>query len=67
MFHRGLDRNKTLNKCKPVPKVIDFGIAKATSGERLTDLTVFPAYEQVSTLKPHDEIGLVSQVRVETG
>jgi len=30
----------------PVPKVIDFGIAKATGGERLTDLTVFTAYEQ---------------------
>ena len=30
----------------PVPKVIDFGIAKATSGERLTDNTVFTAYEQ---------------------
>ena len=30
----------------PVPKVIDFGIAKATNGERLTDNTVFTAYEQ---------------------
>ena len=30
----------------PVPKVIDFGIAKATGGERLTDNTVFTAYEQ---------------------
>src|SRR5207244_764198 len=29
----------------PVPKVIDFGIAKATQG-RLTDLTVFTAFEQ---------------------
>ena len=28
------------------PKVIDFGIAKATSGERLTDKTVFTAFEQ---------------------
>jgi len=26
--------------------VIDFGIAKATCGERLTDMTVFTAYEQ---------------------
>ena len=31
----------------PMPKVIDFGIAKATSGERLTDKTVFTAYEQM--------------------
>ena len=30
----------------PVPKVIDFGIAKATGGERLTDNTLFTAYEQ---------------------
>jgi hypothetical protein len=28
-----------------VPKVIDFGIAKAISGEQLTDLTVFTAHE----------------------
>jgi hypothetical protein len=31
---------------RPVPKVIDFGIAKATGGERLTDQTMFTAYEQ---------------------
>jgi serine/threonine protein kinase len=30
----------------PVPKVIDFGIAKATSGEPLTDKTLFTAFEQ---------------------
>ena len=30
----------------PVPKVIDFGIAKATTGQRLTDKTVFTAFEQ---------------------
>lgn len=30
---------------KPVPKVIDFGIAKAVEG-RLTDNTIFTAYEQ---------------------
>ena len=36
----------TMRDGKPVPKVIDFGIAKATGGERLTDLTVFTAYEQ---------------------
>ncbi|TAL01197.1 MAG: serine/threonine protein kinase [Verrucomicrobia bacterium] len=36
----------TMHDGVPVPKVIDFGIAKATGGERLTDLTVFTAYEQ---------------------
>ncbi|MCX6930139.1 MAG: protein kinase, partial [Verrucomicrobia bacterium] len=29
-----------------VPKVIDFGIAKATGGQRLTDNTLFTAFEQ---------------------
>ncbi len=36
----------TLHDGKPVPKVIDFGIAKAMQG-RLTDLTLFTAYEQL--------------------
>ena len=30
----------------PVPKIIDFGIAKATTGQTLTDKTVFTALEQ---------------------
>src|SRR5690348_15168612 len=30
----------------PVPKVIDFGIAKATTGQPLTDKTLFTAFEQ---------------------
>ena len=30
----------------PVPKIIDFGIAKATNGQTLTDKTVFTALEQ---------------------
>src|SRR4051812_9924420 len=30
----------------PVPKVIDFGIAKATTDQRLTDKTVFTAFDQ---------------------
>ena len=29
----------------PVPKIIDFGIAKATTDQRLTDKTVFTAFE----------------------
>jgi len=36
----------TLHDGVPVPKVIDFGIAKATEG-RLTDRTLFTAYEQI--------------------
>jgi eukaryotic-like serine/threonine-protein kinase len=35
----------TVNDGVPVPKVIDFGIAKATD-QRLTDKTVFTAFEQ---------------------
>ena len=35
----------TLHDGQPVPKVIDFGIAKATHG-RLTDHTLFTAFEQ---------------------
>ena len=31
---------------KPVPKIIDFGIAKATTDQRLTDKTLFTAFEQ---------------------
>ena len=31
---------------EPVPKVIDFGIAKATAGQMLTDKTLFTAFEQ---------------------
>jgi len=30
----------------PMPKVIDFGIAKATAGQTLTDKTIFTAFEQ---------------------
>jgi eukaryotic-like serine/threonine-protein kinase len=36
----------TLHDGVPVPKVIDFGIAKATEG-RLTERTLFTAYEQI--------------------
>jgi len=31
---------------KPLPKIIDFGIAKATTGQPLTDKTLFTAFEQ---------------------
>lgn len=32
---------------EPLPQVIDFGIAKATTGQRLTDKTVFTAFEML--------------------
>jgi eukaryotic-like serine/threonine-protein kinase len=35
----------TVNDGAPIPKVIDFGIAKATQG-RLTDQTIYTAFEQ---------------------
>src|SRR6266496_5168274 len=36
----------TLHDGVPVPKIIDFGIAKATTDQRLTDKTLFTAFEQ---------------------
>ena len=36
----------TINDGVPVVKVIDFGIAKAAAGERLTDKTIFTAFRQ---------------------
>jgi serine/threonine protein kinase len=36
----------TVNDGVPVPKVIDFGIAKATTDQLLTDKTIFTAFEQ---------------------
>ena len=36
----------TINDGVPVPKVIDFGIVKATGGQQLTDKTIFTAFEQ---------------------
>jgi serine/threonine-protein kinase len=48
IIHRDLKPSNilvTLHDGVPVPKVIDFGIAKATQG-RLTDQTLFTAFEQ---------------------
>ena len=48
IIHRDLKPSNilvTINDGVPVPKVIDFGIAKATQG-RLTDRTLFTAFEQ---------------------
>jgi eukaryotic-like serine/threonine-protein kinase len=49
IIHRDLKPSNvmvTLHDGEPVPKVIDFGIAKAT-GQRLTDKTLFTRYEQM--------------------
>jgi eukaryotic-like serine/threonine-protein kinase len=48
IIHRDLKPSNilvTMNDGVPVPKVIDFGIAKATQG-KLTDHTLFTAFEQ---------------------
>jgi eukaryotic-like serine/threonine-protein kinase len=37
----------TTEEGKPLPKVIDFGIAKATTGQQLTDKTIFTALEML--------------------
>jgi serine/threonine protein kinase len=50
VMHRDLKPSNILvsiNDGLAVPKVIDFGIAKATTGEPLTDKTVFTAFEQL--------------------
>ncbi len=49
IIHRDLKPSNilvTLHDGVPVPKVIDFGIAKATSGQHLTNQTLFTALEQ---------------------
>jgi len=49
IIHRAIKPSNilvTLHDGVPVPKVIDFGIAKATTDQRLTDKTLFTAYEQ---------------------
>lgn len=51
IIHRDLKPSNILvttsNEGKPVPKVIDFGIAKAATGQRLTDKTLFTAFEML--------------------
>jgi serine/threonine protein kinase len=49
IIHRDIKPSNVLvadHDCVPVPKIIDFGIAKATTDQRLTDKTLFTAFEQ---------------------
>ncbi|HZN66036.1 MAG TPA: tetratricopeptide repeat protein, partial [Tepidisphaeraceae bacterium] len=51
IIHRDLKPNNVLvtvdDHGTPVPKVIDFGIAKATAGQRLTEQTLFTEFRQL--------------------
>ncbi len=50
IIHRDLKPSNilvTLHDGVPVPKVIDFGVAKAIQQQRLTDLTLFTQFEQM--------------------
>jgi eukaryotic-like serine/threonine-protein kinase len=51
VIHRDIKPSNILvtmsNEGKALPKVIDFGIAKATTGQRLTDKTLFTAFEML--------------------
>jgi WD40 repeat protein/serine/threonine protein kinase len=50
VIHRDLKPSNiliTINDGVPVPKIIDFGIAKATSGQPLTEKTLWTRFEQL--------------------
>ncbi|MCW1925873.1 tetratricopeptide repeat protein [Luteolibacter arcticus] len=51
IIHRDLKPSNilvsTTQEGEPLPKVIDFGIAKATAGQQLTDRTFFTAFEML--------------------
>jgi serine/threonine protein kinase len=50
VIHRDLKPSNilvTLHDGVPVPKVIDFGVAKATQQQRFTDLTIYTQFQQM--------------------
>ncbi|MEA3212720.1 MAG: eukaryotic-like serine/threonine-protein kinase [Chthoniobacter sp.] len=50
IIHRDLKPSNilvTLHDGVPVPKVIDFGVAKATQQQRLTELTIYTQFQQM--------------------
>src|SRR5215213_5063443 len=50
IIHRDLKPSNilvTVHDGVPVPKVIDFGVAKATQQQRLTDLTIYTHFEEM--------------------
>jgi serine/threonine protein kinase len=53
---------------KPMPRVIDFGIAKATTGQQLTDKTIFTAFEMLIGTPAYmsPEQAVLSNVEVDT-
>src|SRR5215467_15303879 len=58
----------TLQDDRPVVKVIDFGVAKATGGQQLTDKTVFTGFAQLvgTPLYMSPEQAALSAVDVDT-
>jgi serine/threonine protein kinase len=54
VIHRDLKPSNilvTLHDGVPVPKVIDFGVAKATQSQRYSDLTIYTQFQQMCRSK----------------